>query len=694
MAERLQIIIDAKDQFSGPFKRLRSSLPSLRTAALAVGAAFAGIGAASVTLGSKVIKLASDMEETTNKFNVVFKDQIVQANKWADEISNSYFTSSEEARRFLSSVQDLLVPMGLNAKAAGELSNQIVRLSADLGSFNNLPTERVISDIQSALVGNYETVKKYGVVLTATAVQQRALNDGLAESADELTVAQKATTAYKIILESSKNAVGDMARSSQSWANQSKLARAQLTDIGTEIGSTLLPVASQYLIQLNQWIKANKDLIVLTTSSWLKAVAKELQAVGRALIWVDDNITDRILDFFYGPSKDPSKLDLLQMQLKKAQENVHDFYLAMAEGEPVDENFLKLQKDKIALLNFEIAALKGRAEAARQKPAEVEQGTQQLEPISVPVRLIPETATTLPFLDDTANDIKALQDLWAQYYQTEGERAANWYREQVELHSGSKEALAIIDDIYAGKKSEIAAKEAEEEAAKLQTIRDLHDEYFATELERLASWYEEQKEQYSGYKEEIALLDEVYAERKAQIEEAQRQKELAAQKQFLGNLATIATAFGKKGFKFAQAISIAQATMSAYEAFNKALASVPYPFNLVAAATTLAAGLAQVAQIVAQKPPAAHGGLDFVPSEQTFLLDRGERVVSPRQNRDLTEFLQGVNEGGFGLRIDNFELTVTAPAPIQDMSRSDWQDVAEVGIIPAMRELSRRGIKP
>jgi hypothetical protein len=37
----------------------------------------------------------------------------------------------------------------------------------------------------------------------------------------------------------------------------------------------------------------------------------------------------------------------------------------------------------------------------------------------------------------------------------------------------------------------------------------------------------------------------------------------------------------------------------------------------------------------------AHGGLSDVPAEQTYLLDKGERVLSPNQNTDLTEFLRG-----------------------------------------------------
>src|SRR6185295_7759381 len=42
---------------------------------------------------------------------------------------------------------------------------------------------------------------------------------------------------------------------------------------------------------------------------------------------------------------------------------------------------------------------------------------------------------------------------------------------------------------------------------------------------------------------------------------------------------------------------------------------------------------------------AAHGGINFVPDERTFLLNRGERVIQPKANEDLTEFLEG---GGHG----------------------------------------------
>ena len=37
-----------------------------------------------------------------------------------------------------------------------------------------LPTEQVMLNIQAALTGEYESMKKYGVILSATIVQERA----------------------------------------------------------------------------------------------------------------------------------------------------------------------------------------------------------------------------------------------------------------------------------------------------------------------------------------------------------------------------------------------------------------------------------------------------------------------------------------------------------------------------------------
>jgi hypothetical protein len=127
-----------------------------------------------------------------------------------------------------------------------------------------------------------------------------------------------------------------------------------------------------------------------------------------------------------------------------------------------------------------------------------------------------------------------------------------------------------------------------------------------------------------------------------QENEVRKQNQLAtagAMGSIFGNMAEVAKAFGKKGHAAYKAFATAEAIVSTYLAANKALASAPPPLNYVLAAAVTAAGLANVAKINSSEP-AAHGGLDYVPAETTYLLQAGERVVSPRQNQDLTDFLE------------------------------------------------------
>ena len=63
--------------------------------------------------------------------------------------------------------------------------------------------------------------------------------------------------------------------------------------------------------------------------------------------------------------------------------------------------------------------------------------------------------------------------------------------------------------------------------------------------------------------------------------------------------------------------------------------SAPLATGAIAAATSTLAGM-------------AHSGLDYIPKEGTWLLDKGERVLSPAQNSDLTRFLAATNNGNSG----------------------------------------------
>jgi hypothetical protein len=91
-----------------------------------------------------------------------------------------------------------------------------------MASFNNESEANVIRDLQSALVGNHETVRKYGVIITQATLDQELLNTGIEGGIREATEQEKVMARMNIILKGTTDAQGDAARTAGSFANSIK----------------------------------------------------------------------------------------------------------------------------------------------------------------------------------------------------------------------------------------------------------------------------------------------------------------------------------------------------------------------------------------------------------------------------------------------------------------------------------------
>ena len=111
------------------------------------------------------------------------------------------------------------------------------------------------------------------------------------------------------------------------------------------------------------------------------------------------------------------------------------------------------------------------------------------------------------------------------------------------------------------------------------------------------------------------------------------------------NLSAFSGELSKRSKTFRKITKIAAlgtAIVSTAAGISRAFAEHIFPYSVAVAASVGAAGFAQIAAIKAQQ---AHGGLDYVPSESTFLLAQGERVLQPKANEDLTSYLAAKRRG-------------------------------------------------
>jgi polyhydroxyalkanoate synthesis regulator phasin len=254
----LDIIIRQKRQGKGAKETekeigsLKKGLGNLEKAALGAGVAMVGAFAA---ISLKSIQLAGDMEEMESKFEAVFKETAPEARQeleaFAQEVNRSRFELMEMA----SSLQDTFVPLGFARDKAKDLSLQLTKLAVDVASFNNAQEPEVMAAFQSAIVGNHEAVRSYGIVITQASLNQELLNIGFEGGVQKAGAQEKALARLNIILGATSDAQGDAVKTADSFVNSMKGLKAQIEELQVSWGRTLLPLARDTV----KWLSADAE---------------------------------------------------------------------------------------------------------------------------------------------------------------------------------------------------------------------------------------------------------------------------------------------------------------------------------------------------------------------------------------------------------------------------------------------------
>lgn len=242
----LNIVIRAKDKASPVFKKAEKQLKKTSDSLIKTGKKLTlGLTAPIAFFGASMIKAASDAEETQSKFDTVFRGMEDTTNDWAESFAQDVGRSRQEIKAFTAGIADVLKPMGLQTAAAASMSKEMVKLALDVASFNNRQDTDVIRAFTSALTGERESLKTLGIVITEADVKQEAYQAGLAEVGSELTKTAKAQATMNLLFKNSKDAQGDLIRTGESFANQSKRLKGELANLSETLGEELLPIATK-----------------------------------------------------------------------------------------------------------------------------------------------------------------------------------------------------------------------------------------------------------------------------------------------------------------------------------------------------------------------------------------------------------------------------------------------------------------
>lgn len=227
-------------RMSNSFKRMAKTIASV----LSVGAI--------VAFGKSCTELGSDLAEVQNVVDVTFGEMSASVEAFAKDAITQFGLSETMAKKYMGTYGAMAKAFGITGQAGLEMSKTITGLTGDVASFYNLSQDEAYTKLKSIFTGETESLKDLGVVMTQTALDQYALNNGFGKTTAKMTEQEKVMLRYQFVMSSLADASGDFARTADSWANQVRVLKLQFDSLRATIGQGLINALTPVVKVINE----------------------------------------------------------------------------------------------------------------------------------------------------------------------------------------------------------------------------------------------------------------------------------------------------------------------------------------------------------------------------------------------------------------------------------------------------------
>lgn len=236
-----------------------------------------------VAAGAASIALASDMEEASSKTDVVFGSMSGAVHQFANDALSTFGLASSSALTMASTFGAMASSMGMSDQVAADMSTTLTGLAADMASFYNVSTEVAQTSLQSIFTGETEALKKFGIVMTQTNLEEFARQQG--DVYKSMSESEKVMTRYQFVLAQTADAQGDFERTSGGTANSIRVFQESIKELGASFGAILLPVITPIIQKLSAIAQAIANLPAPVRTA-ITAILALAAAVGPLLLIV------------------------------------------------------------------------------------------------------------------------------------------------------------------------------------------------------------------------------------------------------------------------------------------------------------------------------------------------------------------------------------------------------------------------
>lgn len=552
---------------------------SIGTVGIALGAV--ALAAAGIYGAFKFAELGEQNDKIAKNFSMFATQAGLDADGLKEKISNiadGYVDLEDVLPRAGEAVNNL----GKNAAKLPEL----FQLARNIGVTTGRDINDVFSQLTKGVENQNEKLLKSNLIRVDTQKAIDAYAASLGVSSDRLSEAGKQQAVLNAVLEKGKENFGDNEKAAAPLEGGLRKLALAFDDIKDA-------VAALANSKLGEFFAAG----ITGTANAISTIAKSFSDLGKNVTTIDEDIAKttatlaRFNELKLGNVNDPT-------YDKKIQE--------------LTEKLNNLKTVQEAVLN---------AKSNAPDPAALNRDD-AIDPLSAKAQK--EKADKILAID--ADTKLSLQQQQIDHFAAMTELELGKYASDEDLAQVKYEALIARND------AELQATLDKNSAIKDSDERAAQDALARQKALTVATKAEDDKK--------LALL-KANKDIEKSYDQLTSQEKVSNLKDTLSNLSALTSSSSEELFAIGKAASLANATVSGYEAVQKALASAPPPFNFALAALVGVASAANIAKIAGSQPPKATGAANGalvtggVSGQDTnpFMLAKGE-IVAPEKSYD------------------------------------------------------------
>lgn len=218
--------------------------------------------------------------ENLNLFAVAMGESTEKGLKFVDTMQEVYGMDPSNIYRYAGYFYQLTDAIGMTDEASATLSLSMTKAANDIASLFNVNIEQVVDNLASGMQGMSRAVRKYGMDIRATTLQQTALKYGLTEQVESMSEANRMALRYITMMEQVQNAtkqvatdtngtsavMGDFARNIETPANQLRILKEQMAQLGRAVGNFIVAPLARAIAYLNGFVMALRMAINFVAS--------------------------------------------------------------------------------------------------------------------------------------------------------------------------------------------------------------------------------------------------------------------------------------------------------------------------------------------------------------------------------------------------------------------------------------------